>query len=68
MNSETEDIWIKNFEIEIFNRVDTIDPSRSEDWHSLALGFFIGRGLTIKESHALAVKVSYTYQKESDED
>jgi hypothetical protein len=34
-----------------------VDPYDEEDWHSLALGFFIGLGATIPEAKKLADKV-----------
>lgn len=43
----------------IYNRSKEIDPNKVEDWHSLCLGFFLGRGLTLGLSSELANFIRY---------
>jgi hypothetical protein len=34
----------------VYDKVDEVDPDNEEDWSSLALGFCLGRGFSVKES------------------
>lgn len=36
-----------------------IDPSEEQDWYSLSLGYFLGKGLSLDEAHSLSLYVRY---------
>jgi hypothetical protein len=36
-----------------------IDPSEEQDWFSLSLGYFLGKGLPVDEAHSLSLYVRY---------
>jgi hypothetical protein len=38
------------YKAEIVARADSIDPDSVHDWESMALGWAIGKGLTVKEA------------------
>jgi hypothetical protein len=42
---------------EIYDRSDDIDPDADYDWKSLAIGFFLGKGLTADEAKDLVYRV-----------
>ena len=49
--------------LEFKNNVDenasTVDPADCEDWHSLTIGWALGKGLTIEDSHKFAAFIRY---------
>ncbi len=45
------------FETQIFDKADEVDPSSSEDWSSLALGWALGKGLTPEDAHEFVTYV-----------
>jgi hypothetical protein len=50
---------LDQFKSEVHDKSDQIDPFSEEDWHSLILGWAIGKGLTIEEAHVFANYVRY---------
>jgi hypothetical protein len=45
-------LWLER----VFSQAAVIDPNDSGDWESLALGFFLGLGLPIKQARLLVEK------------
>lgn len=44
---------------EVYDKAEEIDPSESQDWYSLALGWAIGKGLEPEAAHEFANQVIY---------
>ena len=49
----------KMFKEEVHNKAESIDPSSEEDWHSLTLGWAIGKGLSIVEAQEFSRYIRY---------
>lgn len=49
------------YKTQVCDQADEIDPDNSRDWHSMALGFFLGKGLSLEEANAHAHAVTYLY-------
>ena len=47
--------WVK----EVCKKPKSVDKDNQEDWHSLCLGWAIGKGLTIKDAKDFASKADY---------
>lgn len=43
------------YKTEIIDRAKQVDPDSEEDWHSLTLGWAIGKGMTVKEAKRFAL-------------
>lgn len=61
MNQEEIDKIINDFKVEVCNHYTEIDPDNEEDWYSLSIGYFLAKGLSVKESRITASKVRYTF-------
>lgn len=62
MDPATRDHWCELFATEITDRETEIDESEEQDWYSLSLGWALGKGLSVDESHALSIYLRYTLQ------
>jgi hypothetical protein len=47
------------FKAEVSDRSDEVDPSSSQDWFSLTLGWAIAKGLSPDDAHAFALHISH---------
>jgi len=54
-----EEQMIHAWVYEVWENSKEIDPENHEDWYSLALGFFKGKGCSIKEAIKLATFIRY---------
>lgn len=50
---------IVRFKKEVHDHSKEIDPDDSQDWHSLTLGWALGKGLPVKDAHEFATHVRY---------
>ena len=53
MDKELEDL-LDDYGSEILGCAEDIDPGNEEDWNSMAIGWAIGKGLTIEDAKAFA--------------
>lgn len=51
--------WEYMFWYEIRGKASEVDESSSLDWFSLTYGWAIGKGLSIEQSHLLALHIRY---------
>ena len=47
------------FKIEVHDRANEVDPSKSEHWGSLILGWAIGKGLEPESAYEFATHIRY---------
>lgn len=47
------------FREEVLTRLNRIDPARSEDWYSLALGWAIAKGIPPEIAHQFSKDIRY---------
>jgi len=47
------------FREEVLSRLNRIDPHKSEDWYSLALGWAIAKGIPPEIAHEFSKQVRY---------
>jgi hypothetical protein len=57
----TDEELLELFKNEVCLHSKEVDPPDEEDWYSLSLGFFIGKGTGIEKAHDLSRLVRYTY-------
>lgn len=50
---QAREAWIRD----VYERAKEIDPEEERDWYDLAIGFFLGCGLTSKRATELAVQM-----------
>lgn len=48
---------VKDWNDNVVEKVPEIDPGAEHDWHTLAIGFFLGRGFNGDDSHELALEL-----------
>lgn len=46
-------LLVKEFRTDVFSKIADIDPGDQLEWASLALGWGLGKGLTLEDSKAL---------------
>jgi len=51
---------LKQFELEVYNKSDEIDPGDEKDWYSITLGWAIGKGETPAKAHDFVRYVRYS--------
>ena len=59
MKSSDYDAWVLIWNTDVYYKAKEIDPSNEQDWYSMSLGFFIGKGLSIKDAHELSTYIRY---------
>lgn len=47
--------WVR----QVFSRRERIDPNNEEDWYSLALGYALGKGVSVTTAHQFALHIRY---------
>lgn len=47
------------FQEEVLTRISRVDPYKSEDWYSLALGWAIAKGIPPEIAHEFSKEVRY---------
>jgi hypothetical protein len=47
------------YQKEIWDRREDVDPSNEQDWFSLGLGWAIAKGLTPEEAHEFSIYIRY---------
>ena len=52
-------LLVQQFKQEVHDRAKEIDPDNQEDWHSLVLGWAIGKGLGPEEAHEFSLYIRY---------
>jgi len=57
--SAEQELLVAKFRVEIDNRPFDVDPSGDEDWHSLAVGWAIGKGLQPEDARNFAQYIRY---------
>lgn len=50
------------FRKEVCEKWQEVDLDSRLDWYDLSIGFFLAKGLNIKEAHELASEVRYKYE------
>lgn len=58
MKFSLDDEVVEAFKFSITDNGTTIDPENEQDWYSLALGWALGRGYGIHDSHTFAIFAS----------
>lgn len=53
------DNLLKEFHTQVSDKEDAIDPGSAEDWHSIAIGWALAKGLVPLEALDFAWKVRY---------
>lgn len=53
---------IASFKAEVCDNFDKVDLGSELDFYAISLGYFIAKGISIDESHALSIYVRYTLQ------
>ena len=59
MDKNKKEEFQKLFKTEVHDRASEVDPSSSEDWFSLTVGWGIAKGMSGDDAHEFAVHIRY---------
>jgi hypothetical protein len=48
-----------SFVRDVYQRAEEVDPGDMQDWFSLSLGYFLGKGANVEVAYELAMDVRY---------
>ena len=54
-----KDKLIAAWKKDVFDKSDKVDPGNELDWFSLAIGYFIAKGLNPEDAYNLSIHVRY---------
>lgn len=59
MDSTERDKLEALFKTEVDDKATEVDPSNSQDWFSITLGWAIAKGLSPEDAHEFAIHIRY---------